>query len=73
MKHFQVGQKDWENFVCGKRKYLLTMDDDVHMGIMKCLVSNGVIAELYITDIVQFTSFSGNIYIVTAEVEQIWL
>lgn len=73
MKSFKVEQINWENFICGKRKYLITSDDEVDTGVVKCVISNGIIADLFVTDIVWFPLLSGNVYVVTAEVNQVWL
>lgn len=71
--YFKISEKDWENFILRKRKYLLTTDNNVSYGCTKCIVSNGTIAELFVTDIVRLKAFSSDIYVVTAEVNQIWL
>lgn len=72
MKYFKVTQKDWENFILGKRKYIITTDEPCK-GYVKCIVPNGVIAQLFVTDIVSFITSVGSVYIVTAEVEQVCL
>lgn len=73
MKSFKVGQRHWENFIFGKRNYLLTSDSDVEKGLMRCITSGGTIAELNVTDIVAMQTSSGVIYIVSCEVERVWL
>lgn len=73
MRCFNTSIKDWENFILGKRHYLLTLDENVREGYIRCMVPNSVSADLCVTDIVRLHCYSSYIYVVTAEIERIWL